>query len=149
MSSIIYSSNAICEKYGKVSGRGVRKRGRWHEWCLIFLTKNLTRVENDTPWMHCSDKDCNENWYEHNRLPSHYTPRLQSSHPSLRLHPPSTDWWILHIALLQFYINIFYINGPLGKASNINFKTDTGALILVTGEEEIVFASVYECWLAL
>lgn len=43
------------------------------------------------------------------------------------------------------FINIFDINGPLGKTSNKNFKIDAGALILVTGQEErFLFAGVNE-----
>lgn len=106
------------EKYNKVLGRGVREKGRWHEWCLIFLTKNITRMENDTPWIGCSDKDCNENWYEHYRLHSHYTlwiVILSSSEAA-----PIFHWLmnLLHSSASICFKNIFDINGPLGKASN-------------------------------
>jgi len=138
MSYTIYSPNAICEKYNNVLGRGMRKKGRWHEWCLIFLTKNITRMENDTPWIHCSDKDCNENWYEHNWLCSHYTLWNVISSSSLEVAP--ILHWLMSLPQSSTSIcfkNIFAINGPLGKASNKNFKIDAGDLILVTGQEEI------------
>lgn len=107
------------EKYNKAPGRGVRKKGRWHEWCLIFLTKNITRMENDTPWIRCGDKDCNENWYEHYLLHSHYTLWIVIFSSSSEAVP------ILHWLMTLLYSsasicckNIFDINGPLGKARN-------------------------------
>ena len=119
--------------------------GRWHEWCLIFLTKNMTRMENDMPWIHCSNKDCDENWYEHNWLHSHYTPWIvifsSPSEAAPILHWPMS---LPDSSTSVCFKNIFDINGPLGKASNKIFKIDAGSLILVTGQEEIFYLLLWK-----
>ena len=125
-------------------GRFMRKKGRWHEWYLIFLKKNITRMESDTLWMLCSDKDYNENWYEHNWLHSHYTLWIVIFSSSLEAAP--IHHWLMslpHSSTSICFKNIFDINGPLGKASNKNFKI-AGALILVTGRKEISYLIVWK-----
>lgn len=130
----------------KYKGRGVTKRGRWHEWCLIFLTKNITRMKNDTPWIHCSDKDCNENWFEHNQLHSHYTLWIVIFSSSSEV-APILHWLIslLHSSTSNYSQNILDINEPLEKASNKHFKIDPWVLIPMTGQEEILFAVIKLC----
>lgn len=125
------------EKYNEVPGRGMSKKCRWYEWCLIFLTKTVARMENDTPWIHCSDKHCNDKWYEPCWLHSHYTLQIVilSSEAVPILH------WLLSLICFK---NIFEIKGPLGEANNKNFKIDAGALILVTGQEEIFHLLVWK-----
>lgn len=55
---------------------------------------------------------------------------------------PISHWLMSlpHSSASVGFKNIFYINGPLGRASNKkNLKIDTGTLILVTGQEEIFY----------
>lgn len=139
MSYTIYSLNAICEKYNSV-GEADGMNDVSFFWQRIWQGWKMICRESIA-----ATKDCNENWYENNWLHSHYTPWIVIFSSPLEAAP--ILHWLMSLpdsSTSVCFKNIFDINGPLGKASNKILKIDAGALILVTGQEEIFYLLLWK-----